>query len=120
MEKALLLLAGGGIGSMLRYYSYSMINAKFGGHGMLIVNVVGCFFIGLLSTMLASSNATHAQAMKYLLVVGFLGGFTSFASFGLETVQHLLDGSLHLGVFNLVISIVGGLAAVSAGVMVAR
>ena len=84
--KYVLILLAGGVGSLARYFASSAIASRFGTRfptGTMVVNVTGCFLIGLIMTLL-----TERQPHPYwrlVLVVGFLGGYTTFSSFEWET-----------------------------------
>jgi len=109
----LLVGIGGGAGSVLRYaIGLALAGATFP-YATLIVNVVGCFFIGL---AMASVERTPLLApdLRLLLVVGFLGGFTTFSAFGYESVA-LFKTNATLAALNVAANIFLGLAAVLAG-----
>lgn len=109
----LLVGIGGGAGSVLRYaIGLALAGATFP-YATLIVNVVGCFFIGL---AMASAERTPLLApdLRLLLVVGFLGGFTTFSAFGYESVA-LFKTNATLAALNVAANIFLGLAAVLAG-----
>jgi CrcB protein len=119
--KFLLILLGGGAGSVARYLAGSTISNRFGARfpiGTMVVNVSGCFLIGLIMTLL-----TERQPHPYwrlLLVVGFLGGYTTFSSFEWETYSAVREGGFWIGLANVVGSVVLGYAAVWLGALLAR
>jgi CrcB protein len=118
----LLVLAGGGTGALARYVAASAIMTRFGGRfplGTLAINVTGSFLIGFLMTVLTERYQLDPQ-WRLLLVVGFLGGYTTFSSFEWETFTAVRDGALWAGMLNVVASVVLGYAAVWLGVMLAR
>src|SRR5512147_2233286 len=93
MDRYLLVMAGGAVGSMARYAAGSVIMTRFGGRfplGTLVVNVTGSFLIGLLMTVFAE-RLPHPY-WRLLLVVGFLGGYTTFSSFEYETWAAVREG----------------------------
>ena len=119
MDKYLLVLAGGAIGSLARYVTGTAVMSRFSGRfplGTLIVNVTGCFLIGMIMTLLAQKPAPHPN-WRLLLVVGFLGGFTTFSSFAYETYTAARDGSLWVGLMNVLASVTLGYLAVWLGAM---
>jgi len=118
----LLVLAGGGTGALARYVAASAIMTRFGGKfplGTLAINVTGSFLIGFLMTMLTERFQLDPQ-WRLLLVVGFVGGYTTFSSFEWETFTAVRDGALWAAMLNIVSSVVLGYMAVWLGVMLAR
>lgn len=118
----LLVLCGGGVGALIRYVAASAIMTRFGGRfplGTLVINVTGSFSIGFLMTMLAERFNLN-PAWRLLLVVGFLGGYTTFSSFEWETYTAVREGGLWTGMLNVASSVMLGYVAVWLGVMLAR
>jgi CrcB protein len=119
--KFLLILLGGGAGSLARYLAGGAISSRFGARfpgGTMLVNITGCFLIGLIMTLL-----TERQPHPYwrlVLVVGFLGGYTTFSSFEWETYSAVREGGFWIGLANIVGSVVLGYAAVWLGTLLAR
>ena len=119
--KYVLILLAGGVGSLARYFASSAIASRFGTRfptGTMVVNVTGCFLIGLIMTLL-----TERQPHPYwrlVLVVGFLGGYTTFSSFEWETYAAVRGGGFWIGLANVVGSVVFGYAAVWLGALLAR
>ena len=117
----LLILAGGGLGSLTRYVAGAAVMSRFGSRfplGTMVINVTGSFLIGLLMTLF-----TERQPHPYwrpLLVVGFLGGYTTFSSFEWETYSAVRDGGFWIGLANVVGSVALGYAAVWLGALLAR
>lgn len=119
MDKYLLVLAGGAIGSLARYIAGTAIMSRFTGRfplGTLIVNVTGCFFIGAIMTMLTQKTAPHPN-WRLFLVVGILGGYTTFSSFEWETFAATRDGSSWIGLLNVMASVGLGYLAVWLGAL---
>jgi fluoride exporter len=118
--KYLLVMVGGAAGSLARYIAATAIATRFGGLfplGTMIVNITGSFLIGLLMTLLAS-RLPHPN-WRLLLVVGFLGGYTTFSSFEWETFNAVRGGSFWIGIANVIGSVALGYTAVWLGAMVA-
>ena len=118
----LLILFGGGVGSLARYVAGLAIMTRFGGRfplGTLVVNVTGSFLIGLLMTLLTERFHPHPN-WRLLLVVGFLGGYTTFSSFEWETYSTIRDGGFWMGLANVAGSILFGYAAVWLGALLGR
>ncbi len=122
MIRYLLVLFGGGVGALARYVAASAIMARFGGKfplGTLVINVTGSFLIGFLMTMLTERFQLDPR-WRLLLVVGFLGGYTTFSSFEWETFTSVREGALWAGMLNVVSSVMLGYVAVWLGVMLAK
>lgn len=122
MIRYLLVLIGGGTGAMARYAAGSAIMTRFGGKfplGTLVINVTGSFLIGFLMSMLTERFKPDPN-WRLLLVVGFLGGYTTFSSFEWETFTAVRDGARWVGALNVVSSVMLGYAAVWLGTMLAR
>jgi CrcB protein len=79
----------------------------------LIVNVVGCFFIGAFYAY--SERQTFHPQLWLLLTVGLCGGFTTFSAFGIETITLMKSGQIHLSLLNIAANLITGLAAVWLG-----
>jgi fluoride exporter len=120
--KYLLILIGGGAGSMARYVAASAISTRWGARfpwGTMVVNITGCFLIGLLMTIL-TERANLNPNWRFALVVGFLGGYTTFSSFEWETYSAVRSGGFWIGLANVVGSVLLGYAAVWLGGALAR
>jgi CrcB protein len=120
--KYLLVVVGGGIGSLARYLAGTAIMTRYAGrfpYGTLFINVTGSFLIGLLMTYLTERLAPSTN-WRPLLVVGFLGGYTTFSSFEWETYSAVRDGGFWLGLLNIGGSVTLGYAAVWLGAALAR
>jgi CrcB protein len=112
MNTLLLVGAGGAVGSVLRYAMTVGIQRVAGSNfpwGTVIVNVLGSFAIGLLYVWLVERGEN--AALRALLMVGLLGGFTTFSSFSLETVTLMMQASYGRAALNVLLSVglcVGG------------
>jgi CrcB protein len=121
MKYALILL-GGGIGSLARYLAGTAIMSRYGGRfplGTLVINVTGSFLVGLIMTLL-TEQFQPSPNWRPLLVIGFLGGYTTFSSFEWETYSAMRDGAFWIGFANVAGSVTLGYAAVWLGVLLAR
>ena len=122
MIRYLLVLIGGGVGALARYVGASAIMTRFGGKfplGTWVINVTGSFLIGFLMTML-TERFEFDPKWRLLLVVGFLGGYTTFSSFEWETYTAVRGGGFRIGMLNVVSSFMLGYMAVWLGAMLAR
>lgn len=118
MSRLLLIGLGGFVGAVLRHLVGGAIQhvSRSASYpiGTLAVNVSGCFVIGLLA-QLAESRGMLTDASRAFLIVGLLGGYTTFSSFGNETLNLVRSGESALGALNVVAHVLLGLAAVWAG-----
>ncbi len=114
-----LLGAAGAIGRLaLSEFVYRLLGRGFP-LGTLAVNVLGCFLMGGLAQLGLASNAVP-ELWRAALAAGFLGGLTTFSTFGYETMTHLQEGHWGTATGNIVLSISLGLAAVWAGIAVTK
>ena len=109
----LLVGVGGAFGSMARYGIGLALPSSGFPYATLAVNVIGCFCIGLAMPAAARVEALSPE-LRLLVVVGFLGGFTTFSAFGNETMALLRSGG-GLALLNVAANVGLGLAAVALG-----
>jgi len=122
VQRYLLIAIGGGLGSMLRYFLGATAAQRFGVRfpvGTLSVNILACFLIGL-SVEYLNRHASLNPAWRYLIPVGFIGGFSTFSTFEWETWSDISSGAFWIGIFYVVVSLVAGFIAVGVGVAAAR
>lgn len=122
MEKILLVALGGGIGATTRYLVSDWAAQRFGSefpYGTLIVNLAGCFMIGLFMQLVTDRIIVNPY-WRLLITVGFLGGLTTFSSFSYETIKLINDGEILYAVYNTLISVVIGLLATWIGIAAAK
>jgi len=158
---ALCVAAGGGLGALARFVLAAGVRDVFGAPGfvgIIVVNLIGCFFIGLIFVILeavfrrdgksrlkgtamekhldhvpglveqdltlqAVDHFRSDQRLRFsssFVITGFLGGFTTFSSFSLDTVHLLEKGDVVAATINVLVSVLLGLAAVALGMSVAR
>lgn len=116
------VFAGGGVGATTRYVLATWIGQKWGRSfplGTFVINVSGSFVIGLLMTLMAERFTENPQ-WRLLLVVGFLGGYTTFSSFEYETGKLVTDGEFLYAVLNVVLSVTAGFVALKLGEVLAK
>ena len=116
-----MVLLGGGAGSLARYVVGNAIMSRVGGRfpvGTVFINITGSFLIGFIMTLL-TERLNPDPNWRLLLVVGFLGGYTTFSSFEWETLGLVRDGGQWLGLLNVAGSVLLGYLAVWLGAMIA-
>ena len=110
--------AGGFIGSVLRYmvsgYVQELSQSVDFPYGTVAVNLIGCLVIGIL-THLVEEHGVFVPETRALLFIGVLGGFTTFSTFGNETLNLLRDGETFLAMISTGVQVVFGLGAVWLG-----
>lgn len=117
MKTALIVFAGSGLGGVLRYIVQKIfVDAGFVNFpaGTLIVNIVGCFLIGLFNAMADKNDAISAD-VRLALTTGFCGGFTTFSTFANENVNLLRNGNYLLFSAYTLSSFIIGIVAVILG-----
>jgi CrcB protein len=119
LDRYLVVLAGAGLGGLTRYVAGAWIMAKYGGRfplGTFIINITGSFLIGVLMTLFAERLQPHPN-WRLFLVVGILGGYTTFSSFEYETYQAVRDGEHWMGMLYVAGSVLLGYLGVWLGAM---
>jgi CrcB protein len=113
---------GGALGSVSRYllgtWTQSISKSIDFPYGTLVVNLIGCFIIGVVS-QLAETRGVFTPEMRALVFIGILGGFTTFSSFGNDTVNLLRDGDAFNALANVGANVILGLLLVWLGRVVA-
>ena len=123
MMKTIFYIAiGGAIGSVFRYLTSVLVNKYWSGNFPLatfITNIVGCFLIGFLIGILENNQMTNST-LKWFLITGFCGGFTTFSAFGLENITLFQNQNNAIAFLYIGSSILFGLAAVWLGLFVTK
>ena len=118
MLLVLLVGIGGFFGAVMRYLVADWMQDLFRAfslpYGTITVNIAGCLLIGLLAGLSENRNLL-SQETRALLLIGVLGGFTTFSAFGYETVELLREGESVAAFSNVAIQVCLGLAAVWVG-----
>lgn len=117
------IFLGSGLGGMLRYLTsttlQNLINPGSFPIGTFGVNIIGCLIIGFIA-QLSEARAVFSPDVRIFLMVGILGGFTTFSSFGYETVQLIREGEFLLALGNAAGQLILGLIMVYIGYVLAR
>jgi len=122
MTKYLMVGLGGALGSILRFWVGGFIGERMGArfpYGTFIVNCTGSFLIGLVVTLLAEKGHWNPN-WRHLIPIGFIGGYTTFSTFELETFRSFQDGEILMASLNMLLSVVVGFFSVWLGVITGR
>ena len=121
--KILFVLLGGSLGALSRY-GVSLLAVKLFGvkfpWGTLIVNLSGCFLIGLAFAWGERGLGIMNPSVRLFFMTGYLGALTTFSTFGLETVTALQEGRYLVAAANILANNVIGIALVFLGMVVGR
>ena len=121
MIHLLWIALGGGAGAVCRYSLSKYASGIWFGVfplGTFLVNLIGCFLLGFVSVVF--SRIVMPAHLKGVVSIGFLGAFTTFSTYSVETVSLLQEGEWRLGAINLLASTAGGLIMAVAGMWAAR
>ena len=122
MSVYLAIAFGGSLGAVSRYWvssrTYLWLGSEFP-FGTLMVNVTGSFLMGLLAIVLTEKIAVPEE-LRFALLVGFLGSYTTFSTFALDGLQALNNGLMLKFSMYVLISVTGSLAGVWMGSLAAR
>jgi fluoride exporter len=122
MTKYLIVAFGGAIGSVLRFWAGGYVSSRMGSRfpfGTFVINITASFLIGLVMTVLAE-RAHWSPNWRYLIVIGFLGGYSTFSAFEYETFRVFQDGEFLIASMNVALSVVVGFVSVWLGVIAGR
>ena len=106
MINLIYVASGGAVGAVLRYLTSNFYRFYFPNFpiGTLFINFIGSFLIGILASNLESRGTSYIF-IKYFLIIGILGSFTTFSTFSLETIQLVNDKKLFLSLVYILLSI---------------
>ena len=114
--------AGGFIGAVLRFLISSWVQTRSGSivfpFGTLAVNMIGCLLIGLLTYLVETRSFFSVETRSFILI-GLLGAFTTFSTFGIETLGLIRDNRIDLAALNAGSQVVVGVALVWLGRIIA-
>lgn len=123
MINTMLIFLGAGLGGVSRYWVsngiYWLIGKNFP-YGTLFVNATGSFLMGLFFILLLERMDGLGPQLRSLLLIGFMGGYTTFSSFSLETLSLFENGNLLTGCLNIVLSVLLCLAMAWLGILGGR
>ncbi len=118
LKLLLVIFVGGGLGATLRYtagnYIHELLQRFNFPYGTIAVNILGCLLIGFLGGFFDSREYLSTEVRAFL-IIGMLGGFTTFSSFGFETFKLLQESQIFKAFINVFASITFGILAVFAG-----
>lgn len=116
------IAAGGAFGALMRFWVssgiYTLLGRSFP-YGTLSVNVIGSFFIGI-AFILLTERLTLGAEIRAFILIGFLGAFTTFSTFSLETLLLMQEGLLLKAAGNILLSVLLCIVATWGGIILAR
>lgn len=119
----LLIFLGAGLGGVLRYWvsnwTHLLLGRQFP-YGTLIVNISGCFLMGLLFVLILERFDDIGSELRAVLLIGLLGGYTTFSSFSIETINLFESGNWFSAIINIVLSAMLCVVAAWLGVLEGR
>lgn len=118
-----LIFIGAGLGAVLRYGVSNAVHLTLGKqfpYGTLMVNLTGCFLMGLLFFLMADRFNHMNAELQSLLLIGLLGGYTTFSTFSIETLHLIENGQWAGAAANIVISALCCVAAAWLGMLIAK
>jgi CrcB protein len=117
MQKTIFIALAGLAGTLVRYWLAGFVARQYGETfpwGTLIVNLIGSFLAGAMY-YLAEERLLISPTARTIILIGLLGGFTTFSSYGLQTITLLRNGDIGLATLNIAVSNVLGLLMVWMG-----
>jgi len=122
MQRTILIGLAGLVGTLLRFWLSGLVARQYGETfpwGTAAVNLLGCFLAGVLFYV-TEERFLLSPVLRTTLLIGFLGGFTTFSSYGLQTFALLRDGEFALAGLNIAVSNVLGLLMVWFGYVLGK
>ncbi len=117
-----MIALGGALGAIARYQLAAVIQSRIPAGfplGTFVVNISGCFVMGIVTTLLTERLVVHPN-WRFLIPIGFVGAYTTFSTFELETFRAINEGSWLIGAGNVAASVLAGYAALWAGIVLPR
>ncbi|MBW1649248.1 MAG: fluoride efflux transporter CrcB [Deltaproteobacteria bacterium] len=115
--------SGGLIGALARYFSYHLIGKIFNlqrfPYATFIINIIGCFFIGIIAGLLNSLLKSN-EIVKAFFILGFLGSYTTFSTFAYETYKLLEAGRIIASFANIFLQALIGIIGVWLGISLTK
>jgi CrcB protein len=122
MTKYFMVGLGGCLGAILRFWLGGWVSNRMGSRfpwGTFVINITGSFLIGLVLTLL--TEKTHwSPNWRYLIPIGFIGGYTTFSTFEYETLRSFQDGEILIASLNVTLSVFVGFISVWCGVIAGK
>jgi len=122
MKYLFFIALGGASGAVARYVVATWVHSLWEGHvpiGTLLVNIAGSFGIGVVFVLVVEKELIHAD-WRGVLMVGFLGAFTTFSTFSLETISLLESGHIIQALGYMLMSVTLCVAAAGSAIYLAR
>jgi CrcB protein len=122
VNKYVMIGLGGALGALARYQVAASIQSRIPSAfpwGTFVVNMSGCFLMGAVASILAGRIGI-SDSWRFLIPVGFIGAYTTFSTFELETFRAVTQGTVFIGGLNVIASVVAGYLALWLGVVAAR
>lgn len=123
MREIMLVFFGAGIGGVLRFVLGSLVYSVTGRnfpYGTLVINLSGSFIMGFLFVLITQRYTNLAPYLIAFILVGILGGYTTFSSFSIETLRLFQDGKIAYAFTNVLVSTIGGILLAWAGYISAQ
>lgn len=123
MNNSLLIFIGCGLGGLCRYWMSNLVHLLFDRnfpYGTLLVNVTGSLLMGLLFVLIFARFNEIGGELRAFLLIGFLGGYTTFSSFSIETINLIENGNLLGALLNIFLSVILCVGVAWAGVLLGR
>jgi len=117
-----MIALGGAVGAIARYQVAAMIQSRIPAGfpwGTFVVNISGCLIMGVAMTLLTDRLVVHPN-WRFLIPIGFIGAYTTFSTFELETFRAVTEGAWLVGGANVIGSVLAGYVALWLGVILAR